>query len=274
MVESLRGGRSGGFAEATWSALDRDAGRIPPPFDAGTLTDVPAPAQRLLSAALPAGTPLHDIVRLSMRGEIRLAGRWMRFTAEQILAANAGFVWAPVVGGRLVRFVGADALGPDGARIEFRLHGWIPVVRGAGPDIARSANGRLAAETVAWLPTALTPQAGARWSGHDHHRATVALQGPGGPIDVDVTVDDEGAVTSLGLQRWKDSAKPPALSPFGGTVSSRFATPDGVSIAGAGTIGWDWGTPGEAEGEFFRFEITKAAFGPSPDTERYHEERP
>ena len=105
-----------------------------------------------------------------MRGEIRLAGRWLPFTAEQLLRASTGFVWAPIVGGRLIRFAGADALGPDGARIEFRLHGRIPIVRGSGADIARSANGRLAAETVAWLPAALTPQAGARWIAVDTTR--------------------------------------------------------------------------------------------------------
>ncbi len=260
------------FAEATWAAVDHGAVRDPVLFDPGTLTSLPDPAHRLLSTALPDGTPLHDTVRLSMRGEIKLAGRWLPFTAQQILRAATGFVWAPVVGGRLLRFVGADALGPDGARIEFRLLGRIPVVRGSGADIARSANGRLAAETVAWLPQALTPQAGGRWTAIDHRRATVTLRGPGGPTDLDVTVDDDGALTSLGLQRWKDAAKPPVLAPFGGAVDSAFTSPDGVAIAGAGTVGWDWGTPGEAKGSFFRYEITEVDFGPSAAAGRGHEE--
>lgn len=272
-MDTSTGPRATGFAEATWAALEhREVGERPL-FDPGTLASLPDPARRLLSAALPDHTPLHDTVRLAMRGEIKLAGRWLPFTAQQILRAGVGFVWAPVVGGRLVRFVGADALGPDGARIEFRLHGRIPVVRGSGPDIARSATGRLAAETVAWLPHALTPQAGASWTALDHRRATVTLPGPGGPTDVDVAVDDHGVLTALGLQRWKDSAKPPALAPFGGTVDSVFTTPDGVAVAGAGTVGWDWGTPGESDGCFFRYEITTADLGPSPAVERHREER-
>ena len=249
------------FADATWAALDRADARGSALFDPSTLTNLPEPAQRLLTNALPAGTPLHDTVRLSMRGEIKLAGRWLPFTAEQILRAGRGFVWTPVVGGRLLRFVGADALGPDGARIEFRLHGRVPIVRGSGPDIARSANGRLAAETVAWLPHALTPQAGASWTAIDDDRSTVTLDGPGGPTDIEVTVDDDGSLCSLGLQRWKDSAKPPALAPFGGAVESRFTSSGGVAIAGTGTVGWDWGEPGEARGSFFRYEITRAEFG-------------
>jgi hypothetical protein len=251
------------FADAAWAALDQSEAPGSAVFDRGSLIDLPEPAQRLLLNALPDRTPLYDTVRLSMCGEIRLAGRWLPFTARQILRAGMGFVWTPIVGGRLIRFVGADALGPEGARIEFRLHGRIPVVRGSSPDIARSAHGRLAAETVAWLPQALTPQAGASWTAIDHHRATVTLDGPGGPTDVDVTVDERGALTALGLRRWKDSAKPPALAPFGGTVESLFAVADGVAIAGVGTVGWDWGTPGEAAGAFFRYEITDADFGSS-----------
>lgn len=262
-----------GFAEEKWAALERREVQEPVLFAKRTLTSLPDPAQRLLSVALPDRTPLHSMVRLTMRGEIKLAGHWLPFTARQIILAASGFVWAPIVGGRLIRFVGTDALGPDDARIEFRLYGRIPVVCGSGPDIARSANGRLAAETVAWLPHALTPQAGARWTAGDHHRATVTLNGPGGPTDVHVTVDDDGALTSLGLQRWKDSAKPPALAPFGGAVDAAFASPSGEVIAGAGTVGWDWGTAGEASGLFFRYEITDAVFGPSATARRHHEER-
>lgn len=261
------------FARATWAALDQDDALRSALFDRGTLTGLPEPAQRLLLNALPDRTSLYDIVRLSMRGEIKLAGRWLPFTAEQILRAGKGFVWEPVVGGRLIRFVGADALGPDGAHIEFRLHGRIPIVRSSGPDIARSAHGRLAAETVAWLPHALTPQAGASWTTIDDRRAMVTLDGPGGRTDVEVTVDDDGRLSSLGLQRWKDSAKPPTLAPFGGTVESLFAGSDGVAIAGTGTVGWDWGTPGEAGGSFFRYEITEADFGSSAVAGRAHEER-
>ena len=55
--------------------------------------------------------------------------------------------------------------------MHFRLHGLIPVVHSSGPDIARSGAGRLAAETVAWLPQALVPQSGAQWTPIDQHRA-------------------------------------------------------------------------------------------------------
>lgn len=90
--------------------------------------------------------------------------------------------------------------------MEFRFHGRVPVVRASGPGTERSAAGRLAAETVAWLPHALTPQSGAAWRPLDHDRATVSIAGPSGPIDVDVTVDARGRLVEIELQRWNDAA--------------------------------------------------------------------
>ncbi len=217
----------------------------------------------MLLRAIPAGAPLASAIELTMSGEIKLGRGWLPFTADQILRAGVGFVWRPIVGGRLIRFTGADVLGPDGAEVDFRLHGRLPVVRASGPDVDRSARGRLAAETVAWLPQALTPQAGARWAALDHHRAIVTIDAAGEPTGVEVTIDDEGQLRALALERWKDSAEPPAFAPFGGAVDGLFSTDDGVAIASRGTVGWGWGTAGQADGEFFRYTIGAAHFLPS-----------
>jgi hypothetical protein len=107
--------RATGFAEATWSVLEHDAGGSTATFDPSTLDALPEPARRFLRAAIPAGAPLATGVVLEMAGEIRLMKRWFPFTARQILRAHVGFVWQPVVGGRLLRFVGADILGPAGS---------------------------------------------------------------------------------------------------------------------------------------------------------------
>lgn len=251
--------RATGPAEETWAALEEDDSRSTPAFDPSTLDDLPEPARRLLRTAIPAGAPLATGVVLEMTGEIRLMGRWFPFTARQILRAGVGFVWQPDVGGRILRFVGADILGPDGASMEFRLHGRIPVVRADGPDIARSAAGRLAAETVVWLPQSVTPQAGGAWRAIDAERAVVAVAVPSGTIEVEVTVDRAGRVTEIGLERWNGSAKPPALQPFGGTVTATRSF-DAVTIAERGTVGWNWHTSAQSEGEFFRYSIVSARF--------------
>jgi hypothetical protein len=251
------------LAERGWTALSGEPPVEPSAFDPATLADLPAPAQRLLGRALPSGVALSTTVELSMEGEIRLGSRWFPFTAEQILRAGEGFVWSPVVGGRLVRFVGADLLTADDARMEFRLHGLIPVVRAAGSDVRRSAQGRLAAETVAWLPQALTPQVGALWTPVDDERAVVTLEAAGSDIDVEVVVDVDGRIRRAGLDRWNGSADPPRLEPFGASIDSTYTAPNGVDIAGSGTAGWNFGTADEADGIFFRYRITGAAFSPT-----------
>jgi len=212
----------------------------------------------MLLRAIPVGAPLGAAIELAMTGEIKLGRRWLSFTADQVLRAGVGFVWRPTVGGRFVRFTGADVLGPDGAEVDFRLHGRVPVVRASGPDVDRSARGRLAAETVAWLPQALTPQSGARWQAVDDNRAIVTIDAAGEPTEVEVTVDDEGQLRSLALQRWRDSTEPAAFAPFGGAVDGLLTTDDGVAIASPGTVGWDWGTAGQSAGEFFRYTISSA----------------
>lgn len=249
------------FAVATWKALEAATDALPlAAFDPATLDSLPAPAQRYLTDALPPGTPLSRVVELQMCGEIQLGGRWLPFTAEQILRGGSGFVWNAVVGGRLIRFTGADALGPDEARMEFRLHGLIPIVRAKGHDVRRSAQGRLAAETVVWLPQALTPQAGARWIGLDDERATVTISADGADVDVDVAVDPDGQLRWLSLQRWNSSSKPPAATTFGGSVDTIYTTPTGVRIAGSGTVGWDWHPNAPDDGVFFRYRVTTATF--------------
>jgi hypothetical protein len=250
------------FAARGWTALADGSPAEPTAFDPTTLADLPPPARRLLGRALPSGVALSTTVELSMEGEIELGGRWFPFTAEQILRAREGFVWSPIVGGRMVRFVGADLLTADDARMEFRLHGLIPVVRTAGPDVRRSAQGRLAAETVAWLPHALTPQLGARWTAVDDERAIVTLDAAGSDIDVEVVVDGDGRIRRAGLDRWNGSVDPPRLEPFGASVDSTFTASNGVGIAGSGTAGWGFGTADEADGVFFRYRITAATFSP------------
>jgi hypothetical protein len=242
--------------DAMWATLAGQTGSPDVPFEPGTLAGLPAPARRFLGRCLPGGVPLTTAVVLEMEGEIKLGKRWMPFRADQVLRAGVGFVWRPVVGRSIVRFVGSDVLGPGAARMAFKLHGLIPVVRASGPAIARSAAGRLAGETVAWLPQALTPQAGARWRGVDGERAIVTLVAAAETIDVEVTVAADGRLDSLSLQRWKDSAEPPGFEPFGGRVEAEHVTDDGVRIAGGGIVGWGWGSPAWEEGEFFHYRIT------------------
>jgi hypothetical protein len=247
--------------EELWARLADRAGRpAPPAFDPTTLDTLPPPAARWLRYAIADGAALADTVVVAMTGSIRVGSRWLPFRGDQILRAGVGFVWKPVVGGRALRITGADLLGPDQASMDFRLHGLVPIARASGPDTARSAAGRLAAETIAWLPQAATPQAGATWRAVDDEVAVVRLDTPGGPLEVSVGVDADGRLATIDLDRWNDSVDPPRTMPFGGDITGEHRTGDGVVVAGSGTVGWGHGTPDQVYDGFYRFELETVTF--------------
>lgn len=250
--------RPAAWADATRASLVAEAGATAERFDPATLRDLPDPARRFLRRAVPAGAPLDRAVAVDLTGEIRLGRPWLPFTARQVLVAGVGFVWQPVVGSGLLGFTGADALTAAGATTDFRLRGLVPVVRASGPDVTRSAAGRLAAETVAWAPQAVTPQAGARWSPVDRRRAVVSVAAAGGSVDVEITVEPDGRLRSLALERWNDRHDPARLEPFGARVDRELVGAHGIRIAGAGVVGWWWETPDWLDGEFYRFSVTSA----------------
>jgi len=254
-----------GSTQPTWNLLATPDQKPFELFDSATLDDLPEPAARWLRRVLPDQTPLVRAIELVMQGEIRI-GRWLPFTATQVLRAGVGFVWKPVVGGRLLRVLGADILGPDDARMEFRLHGRIPLAKSTGPDTARSGAGRLAAETVAWIPQASTPQAGATWQPIDGNRAAVTLDAAGTDVQIVVEVDGQGQLQSVHLDRWNSANKSPGLQPFGGDITHEYVTPDGVRIAGGGTIGWKHQTTEWPKGQFFRFDLDRV--DPVPSSHR------
>ena len=73
----------------------------------------------------------------------------MPFRTRQVLRAGTGFVWEATVGKTPITFSGGETYWRGVGALDFRLWSVIPVARAVGPDIDRSAAGRLAAETVA-----------------------------------------------------------------------------------------------------------------------------
>lgn len=228
---------------------------------AAALASLPAPARRLLERSVPIGRVPAGAIELSMEGEIKLR-RWFPFTARQILHPTGGFVWNASVGWWWLRFRGGDTYRRGTGSLDFRLAGRLPVVRASGPDIDRSAAGRLAIETVAWAPQALLPSAGASWRAIDGATAGVSRRLDGESHEVTVTVDDDGVLRRVRTTRWGNpDGGEFGPHPFGGTVSETGRFND-IAIATAGTAGWWIGTDREADGLFFRYRLVDARLIP------------
>ena len=254
-------------ARAAWAAITALAPAGAPRFDPQTLHDQPEIARRYLTHAIAPGTPLTPVVALQMEGVFRLgnadAPRALRMAARQILAAPGAFVWIPVMRGNGMRIDGSDGL--------WRSHGWtrfwmyqaIPLARvGSDPDVDRSAAMRPALESV-WAPAALHPDLGARWQQTGPDTARVRFGTGTTAIDIDLTLDAEGALRSLVGQRWSN-ANPDGiyrLQPFGGTALAE-ATFGGYTIPSHLAVGNHFGT--DAYFAFFEVRVSDADFLTAP----------
>jgi hypothetical protein len=222
------------------------------PFGPADLDGLPDPVRRYLGAAIALGTPLARTAQLQMQGTIRI-GRWVPFRARELLAPLDGFVWTARAAGVVT---GSDRYLDGTGVADWHLAGLLPVMHAAGPDVSRSAAGRAGGEGV-WLPTALLPRYGVRWTAEGRDRITAQYLAGGVPLRLRLRLDEAGRAASFVFHRWGDPDRTGtwAWHPFGGEVTGH-RTFGGVTIPAAGRIGWLFGTDRWPDGEFFRFRIT------------------
>ena len=119
--------RSGTFGSSPPST---PPGQFEPMHEMFTEADVeglPAAVRRYFDAAIAPGTPLWASVAITMRGHMRV-GRWLPFTATEVLDPHRGFVWRAHVAGPLI--VGSDQYRHGQAEMHWKLLGLVPIVHG------------------------------------------------------------------------------------------------------------------------------------------------
>ncbi len=238
-----------------WELLS-GSGQPAEPFDTAMVSGLPTAARRWLVHAIAPGTPLWPSVVLTMQGEIRL-GSWRPFTATQVLAPPRGFVWAATARFAGLRVTGFDRYSSGSGQMDWRLGGVVPVMSATGPDVTRSAAGRLAGET-ALAPTTFR---GATWTeGRDADHAVATWRIDGHEERAELSVGPDGRLLGVVMERWGNpGGEPFGRYPFGVDIEAE-ETFAGVTIGSRLRAGWWWGTDRQAEGEFFRARITGAEF--------------
>jgi hypothetical protein len=236
-------------------------GSTPPPgapLGHDALARVPPAARRYLMHAVAPGAPRATAVRLRMHGEIRLAG-WAPFRAEEVLRRDRGLFWRSVVRMRGLPVRGFDRLVDGQAHMRWRLLGLVPLLTATGPDVARSAAGRWAAELV-WLPSALGGE-DVTWRAVGAARVRAELRLGGEPQALELSLGDDGAVRRVGLDRWGNPGGGPfRLHPFGAVVEAERTFGD-YTIPSRLRVGWQLGpSRGTDDGEFFRVTIDEASY--------------
>jgi hypothetical protein len=201
-----------------------------------------------------------------MTGTIRLKG-WCPFEAEQVIVRGRGMIWAAKVkvGGLPIR--GYDRLVDGEGAMRWSLFGLIPFLRASGPDITRSARGRLRAESI-WLPSLLVDPA-VTWTQTDDSHLSARVppcdgspaDGPEGTGDLHLSTGDAGQLLGVQLPRWGNPTGGAfAEQSFGGVMEAE-GTWQGLTVPTQVRIGWH---PGTAEfaggGEFFRAKVSDLRF--------------
>jgi hypothetical protein len=227
----------------------------PGTFSSSELDGCDEPVRRYFRAAVAAGTPAARAARIRMRGSIKFGKRWVPFHARELLAPSHGYAWPATVAGGLLRgyddFVGGEA------SMSWKLMGLVSIIRVAGPDVARSAAGRAAAESI-WVPTALLPRYGVHWRTEDDHRIVAAFSVVDEQVSVEIAIDDAGLVRSIHLDRWGDPDGTGRFDwcPFGIEVAASRKFPCGITMPAQGAGGWFHQTDAWQQGAFMRYSIS------------------
>ncbi|MFI7700671.1 DUF6544 family protein [Nonomuraea sp. NPDC049480] len=243
-------------ARHDWELLQRQTAAASP-FEPAAADLLPEPARRWILRTIAPGTPLRRAVVLSMRGTIRL-GSWRRFHATQVLLPLEGFVWCASAYLGLLPVHGYDRYRAGTGEMRWRLLDAFPVMSGMGPDITRSAAGRLACEFVLSPAAALDPRV--RWKPLDERHAMAGFPVGGEDYEVMLAVAADGRLEGVTMSRWGKPDKGPYREHLFGVECEGETTFDGFTLPAGIRGGWWPGTARWAEGEFIRFTIGDALF--------------
>jgi hypothetical protein len=232
-------------------------------FDPGLVDDLPEPARRYLLHAIEPGTVIAECAHLTMPGSIRVSpkGDPLPMSSEEIFVPGRGYVWKARVGGGLMSIRGHDRLLDGEAEMRWWLWGLLPVVRAGGPDVSRSAAGRLLAGSI-FMPSQLLPSRGAHWEAVDDSTANVRLEAQGEEAVLTLRVGSDGALERMSFPRWNADPKigPIGYVSFGSDRLGEECTFGGYTIPTHFRGGWRLGE--EDEFAFFFGHITQAEYGP------------
>ena len=275
-------GSAGAVAIGTWRweratrrAVRRLTARLPARGDAATpatysperLEGLPAPAARYLRFALTPGQPLVRRACIRWAGEFRTRpdAAWSPFTAVQHYTADPpGFVWDAEI--RMIprmpllpmRVRDAYVAG-EGAMLG-RLAALVPVVRQGGtPAMAAGSLMRYLAESV-WLPTALLPSDGVRWTPVDDATARVTLTDRATTVAVDMHFGARGEIERVSALRERDVDGTPVPTPWVGEFRD-YERMEGMMVPRGGEVAWLLGEDdGEEPFAYWRGDVVGARY--------------
>jgi hypothetical protein len=236
-------------------------------FNPEAFTALPPLARRYLWSTIALNTPLASAVRLQMHGTIKLNDKWHRFTGEEVIRWQRGMIWRATTWMQGLPIFGSDRLVDGQGQMRWKLLGLLPIVQASGSDVARSGAGRIQGEAI-WLPSVFC-QPEIDWTELNDSQVQAVFNAFGEPAHLTLTLDAQGAIRQVALQRWGNPEGGDYHYDTFGVIAEASGTFGGYTIPTRIRAGWfvssdsPLGTPRdrfEREGEFFRCTIDRACY--------------
>lgn len=233
---------------------------LPTTFSREQLDSLPAPVRRYFGRVLIPSQRMIRLAYIDHEGEFALKpNQWQRFTSRQLYTtAPRGFVWDADI--HMLPFMPVrvrDRYAAGSASMLATMAGVIKVVDQEGtPGLASGALLRFIAE-AAWLPTALLPSEGVRWSAIDDSTARATVSDAGIEVTMDVHFGAEGEISRITAMRERDVNGTSVLTPWVGEMSRELMVVSGVKIPVSASVKW---VAPEGEHAYWRGRVRGARF--------------
>jgi hypothetical protein len=242
-VVMVAGGRWRGATEGTIQQMRTAASATAEPYDPAQIDGLPGPVASYFRSALRPGQPMIRSARLRQVGEFLAAegdDGWRPFEATEFFTADPpAFVWdARITMMPLFDVRVRDQYREGRGEMEARLAAVVPVMRAEStPELASGALLRYLAEAV-WLPTALLPASGVRWSAIDDRRALGTLSDSGVEVSLEFRFDAEGDIVGVyAPERYREQDGRYVPTPWVGSFSDHEVRA-GMRVPLTGQVSW------------------------------------
>ena len=223
------------------SLADRSHRGAPTVYDpARELPGLPAPVRRYFEFALTPGQPMIAHARVVQRGEFSTDGiRWSPFTARQEFTTRPpGFVWdANIEMMPLAAVHVRDSYVNGVGTVRAKAAVVVSVANETGTQgMARGSLSRYLAEAT-WIPTALLPSGGVRWSAIDDSTARATITDGTATVSLDVHFAPRGEIVRMTGIRERDVGGSLAPTPWV-TYARDYVRIDGMMVPLSGEAEW------------------------------------
>lgn len=216
---------------------------------------LPEPVRQYLGYAIPPDSPAIRTARLKHDGFLRTApdSRWFRVSGEEYFTvAKPGFVWrATAWPAPPLWFEARDRLWSGRGEMLVKMYSILTIVQASGAEIDQGSKLRWLAESV-WFPYGFVGNE-IRWDPINAITARMTLRQDGLPVSAVVEVDEEGKITNIRADRYRDVGGGKAvLTPWFGRCAD-YRSFNGFLVPSSVEVGWIL-----PEGEFtaVRFRVT------------------